>query len=172
MAIRSERVIDYSVFLDGKEYLGTATANLPEITYLTETHKGGGINGEIEAPAPGQTGAMTLTLNWRTIERSAAALLAPKVHALDLRASIQTFDPASNEYKESALRMSVRVRPLALSLGNLEAATTMDTNNKFSISQIKVWLDNQEMLEIDKYNYIHKVNGVDYLEQTRKNLAF
>jgi len=169
--IRSERVIDYSVFLNGSEYLGTATATLPEITYLVDTIKGGGISGEVEAPAPGQTSAMTLTLNWRTMERAAAALLAPIVHGIDLRASIQTFDPVTNEFKEVAFKVTVRARPLALSLGNLEPAATMDTNNTFSVTYMKVLLDNVEVLEIDKYNYVHKVNGVDYLARTKAHLG-
>ncbi|RAV18831.1 phage major tail tube protein [Paenibacillus contaminans] len=171
MKKRSERVIDYSVFLNGTEYLGTATATLPEITYLVDTIKGGGINGEMEAPAPGQTGTMTLTLNWRTIEAAAAKLIAPKSHALDLRASIQTFDPATSEYKETAFKVTVRGRPLALSMGNLEPAATMDTNNTFSISYLKVMIDGVEALEIDKYNYVHKVYGVDYLAATKANLG-
>lgn len=46
MPKRSERVIDYSVFLSGTEYLGTATADLPEIAFLSETIKGVGISGK------------------------------------------------------------------------------------------------------------------------------
>lgn len=171
MPKRSERVIDYSVFLNGTKYLGTATATLPEITYLVETIKGGGIAGEIEAPSPGQTGVMSLALTWRTMEEAAAELLAPEIHALDLRASIQTFDTSSGEYKESALKVTVRARPLGLTLGNLETATTMETTNNFSVSYLKVELDQVSVLEIDKYNYVHKVNGKDYLAVTRANLG-
>lgn len=171
MPERSERVIDYSVFQDGTLYLGTATADLPEVTYLSDTIKGGGISGEVEAPAPGQTGAMTLTLNWRTAERAAVALLSPKVHSIDLRASIQSFDPSTNEYKEHSIKITVRARPLSMTLGNLEPAATMDSTNTFSVSYIKIVQDGIETLEIDKYNYIHKVDGVDYLAQTRTNLG-
>ena len=114
---------------------------------------------------------MTLTLNWRTIETAAVKLIAPKSHALDLRASIQTFDPATNEYKEVAFKVSVRCRPLTLSPGNLEPGATMDTSNTFSVAYIKTLIDGVEALEIDKYNYIHKVYGVDYLAQTKKNLG-
>ncbi|MBJ6362098.1 phage major tail tube protein [Paenibacillus sp. GCM10012307] len=171
MPKRSERVIDYSVFLNGTEYLGTATADLPEINYLTDTIKGGGISGEVEAPAPGQTGPMTLTLNWSAIEEAAAKLMAPLVHAIDLRASIQSFDPAGNAFDEYPFKVTVRARPLGLSLGNLEPASTMDTTNTFSVTYIKVMIKNKEMLEIDKYNYVHKVNGVDYLAKTKANLG-
>lgn len=43
MPNRSERVIDYSVYLNAADYLGTATATLPEITYLVDTIKGAGL---------------------------------------------------------------------------------------------------------------------------------
>lgn len=171
MPKRTERVIDYSVFKNGVEYLGTATVDLPEITYLVETIKGGGINGEIEAPAPGQTGAMTLTLHWRTMEAAAVSLMAPVSHTLDLRGSVQGFDPATNQYTESAVKITMRGRPLTLTPGSIEPAATMDTSNGFALSYIKILIDDNEKLEIDKYNYIHKVDGVDYLAQTRLNLG-
>ncbi|AIQ20730.1 MULTISPECIES: phage major tail tube protein [Paenibacillus] len=172
MPNRSERIIDYSVFLsDQDRYLGTATATLPEITYLVETIKGGGISGEIEAPSPGHTGVMNLSLKWRTMEKEAVELMAPKVHMLTLRASIQTFNTSTAEYNESALKITVRARPLGLSLGNLEPATTMETTNNFSVSYLMVELNGERILEIDKYNYVHRVFDKDYLEITKRNLA-
>lgn len=171
MPKRSERVIDYSVFLSGSEYLGTATVDLPEIAFLSATTKGAGIAGEIDTPSPGQTSAMTLTLNWNTVEKSSIKLLAPVVHALDLRASIQDFDTATNEYTEKALKVTVRGRPLSGGLGGLEAATAMSSTSAFSVNYLKVLIDGEEVLEIDKLNYIFKVLGVDYLAKTRENLA-
>ncbi|MEK3717708.1 phage major tail tube protein [Paenibacillus sp. FSL R7-0333] len=171
MPNRSERVIDYSVYLNAADYLGTATATLPEITYLVDTIKGGGIAGEMAAPSPGYTGAMSLALKWRTIEKAAASLLAPKVHTLDLRASIQTFDTATSEYREVPFKVTVRARPLGLTLGNLETGAAMDTTNNFSVNYLKVTLDGVQVLEIDKYNYIHKVYEVDYLAATKQNLG-
>ncbi|KAA9003987.1 phage tail protein [Paenibacillus spiritus] len=173
MPIKSERVIDYSVYLEGDTYLGTAKATLPEISYLADTIKGGGIAGEINAPSMGHTGAMTLTLNWRTVEPQAVQLLAPKIHQIDLRAAIQAFDPATGEYLDRALRITVRARPVSLSLGNLEPAAAMDSNNTFSVSYIKIVKDNdlEPLLEIDKYNYVHKVNGVDHLAHVRNTLG-
>ncbi|OBZ08928.1 hypothetical protein A8L34_22515 [Bacillus sp. FJAT-27264] len=171
MTVRSEQVIGYSVFLNGTDYLGTSTADLPEVAFLSETIKGGGIAGEVEAPSPGQTSAMTLTLNWKTTERASIQLLAPKVHALDLRASIQKFDTNTNEYKESALKITVRGRPLSGTLGGLEASATMDSASAFSVIYIKILIDGEEVVEIDKFNYIFKVLGVDYLATTRANLG-
>jgi hypothetical protein len=171
MPKRSERVIDYSVFLNGSEYLGTATADLPEIAFLSETTKGAGIAGEIDAPSPGQTSAMTLTLNWNTVEKASLKLLAPVVHALDLRASIQKFDTGTNEYMESALKVTIRGRPLSGGLGGLEAATAMSSTTAFSVNYLKVFIDGEEIIEIDKLAYIYKVLGVDYLAKTRANLA-
>ncbi|CAH1058851.1 phage major tail tube protein [Paenibacillus pseudetheri] len=171
MPKRSERVIDYSVHLNGSEYLGTATADLPEIGFLSDTTKGAGISGEMEAPSPGQTSAMTLTLNWSNVGKAGLQLLAPKVHALDLRASIQEFDTATNEYFESALKITVRGRPLSGGLGSLETMTAMGSTTAFSVHYLKVSIDGEEILEIDKLAYIYKVLGVDYLAKTRANLA-
>lgn len=172
MRTRSEQVIDYNVFLNGTDYLGVSTADLPEIAYLTNTLKGGGIAGELEGISPGLTQAMTLTLNWRTAEKNAIKLAAPIVHTLDLRGSFQEFDVAANEYVERGIKVTVRGRPLTLALGGLETAATMDASNTFSLTYLKVDIDGGTVLEIDKLNYIFKVNGVDYLARTRANLGY
>ena len=36
---------------------------------------------------------------------------------------------------------------------------------------MKLSIDGSEILEIDKYNYIHKILGVDYMAEVRRNLG-
>ncbi|MFP4976386.1 phage major tail tube protein [Paenibacillus sp. CN-4] len=171
MVVRSERITEFSVFKDGTEYLGVATADLPEITFLSDTIKGAGIAGQLEAPSRGLVDSLTLTLNWRTIEEGSLKLLAPIVHSIDLRGSIERFNTATDAYEEVPIKVTTRGRPLSGGLGGLEAAATMDSSNSFSLSYLKVSIDNKEYIEIDKLNYIYKVFGNDYLAQMRKNLA-
>lgn len=47
----------------------------------------------------------------------------------------------------------------------------MSSTTAFSISYLKVLIDGEEVLEVDKLNYIFKVLGRDYQAQTRANLA-
>lgn len=48
---------------------------------------------------------------------------------------------------------------------------TSDASNEFEVTYIKISLDGNEILEIDKYNYICKINGKDYLKDIRQVLG-
>ena len=43
----------------------------------------------------------------------------------------------------------------------------MDTQMEFEVVYMKIYLDNRERIELDKYNYIYKVDGVDQLTDVR-----
>jgi len=46
-----------------------------------------------------------------------------------------------------------------------------DTKNTFEVDYIKISIDGKERVELDKYNYICKVDGVDYLSAVREALG-
>lgn len=166
-----EKLINYSVFKDGTDFLGTADIELPNIEYMTETIKGSGIAGEIESQTIGHTSPLNLKMNWRTIDKDAVKLAAPKSHSLDFRGSVQQYNSATGTYSTIPIKVTVRANPKNLSLGKMDAGTTMGTSNDFSVSYIKIIVNGIELLEIDKYNYIHKINGKDYLADVKKQLG-
>lgn len=49
--------------------------------------------------------------------------------------------------------------------------TTTGTANTLETSYIKVTIDGKPMVEIDKYNYVCVINGVDYLKGSREALG-
>lgn len=167
----SEKTVDYSVYRNGTTYLGTASVDLPSIEFLSETIKGAGIAGEMESPTIGHTSAMSLTINWRTVTPEAVGLIAPESHALDFRAVVQVYDPTKGEYNTVQEKISVRAMPKSLSIGKLEAGATMDSSNEFSVNYLKILHDGKEVLEIDKINYVFRVNGKDYLANIKTQLG-
>ena len=56
-------------------------------------------------------------------------------------------------------------------LGKLEVGTTTDTSNVIEVTYIKVDIDGETVLEVDKYNFICVINGMDYLASVRENLG-
>ena len=139
---------------------------------MTETIKGAGIAGEIDSPTLGHFGSMTLTLNWRTITAdNAGILLEPKAHSFDLRAAQQQYDAGSGAYGISPAKVVVKATPKTTNLGKLEVGTMTDTSSEFEVSYIKITVDNKEILELDKLNFIYKVNGTDYMSDARTALG-
>lgn len=171
MSVLPENMIGYLVYLDGDVLLGTANIELPSLDALTEKVKGAGIAGEVEAPIIGHYDAMTLGITWRTITANAISLVAPVAHALDFRGSQQLYDSSASSYSNVPVKVIVRAMPKKMSLGKMVIAGQTDTKNEMEISYLKVYIDGDEVLELDKYNYIFSVNGTDYLADVRSDLG-
>ena len=92
-----ELLIGYKVYNEGTEILGTADVELPDIEFMTETLSGSGVAGEIDTPVLGYTGPMTVTVNWRTLEKDLLSLAAPGGHKLDFRGAVQVTDGADGK---------------------------------------------------------------------------
>lgn len=167
-----EKLINYKVYLDGTDMIGLADVQLPSFEAMTETIKGAGIAGEIDSPTLGHFGSMTLTLNFRTITAdNAGVLLKPKSHSFDLRGAQQQYDAGSGEYSVSPVKVVVKAAPKVANLGKLEVGTMTETSNEFEVSYIKITIDNKEIVELDKFNYIYKVMGTDYMADARTALG-
>ena len=66
------------------------------------------------------------------------------------------------------VRVSVRCIPKRTGLGSLEVGSTTDSESEFELTYIKIYVNDIERLEIDKYNFKFVVNGVDYLSSVRR----
>lgn len=166
-----DKVLTYRIYNDGKELIGTASVQMPSIEYLTETAKGAGIMGEVDSPAIGQVGSLTLALNFKTVEKGAINLLKPKAHALELRAAQQVFDSSIGSYKMQPVKIVTRAIPKKVDLGKLEVAAMTDSALELEVTYLKIYIDGERILEIDKFNYVFFINGTDYGEEIQKALG-
>lgn len=166
-----ERLTGYSVYRNGSERLGTSNVELPSLEALTDTVSGAGIAGEADSPSIGQYGSMRTTLNFRTIERDMLKLAAPKSHAIDFRGAQQVYDSATSEYKIATVRISVRGIPVNTTLGSFETNADTGSSIELESTYLMVMVDGVKQLEIDKYNYIAYIDGVDYLAAYRNSLG-
>lgn len=142
-----ERLINYRVYNENNALLGIATVDLPEIQ------------------------AMSATFNWRTIEKPALDLAKQQAHHLEIRGSQQQFRTAEGKLASSPVRVVMRAIPKNFSLGTFEPGSTTDSSTEFEVIYIKVFVDDKEVLEVDKYNFIAKFGDTDMLESVRKDLG-
>ncbi|MBQ5345406.1 MAG: phage major tail tube protein [Acidaminococcaceae bacterium] len=166
-----EMLRNYRVYEDGYDFIGTSDVELPTLEALTETIKGAGIAGEIAAPVIGHLGSAETKLNWRTVTNRNISLAAPKAHTLDIRGDEQVYDSTAGEFKTCAVKLLVVGIPKNTGLGKLEPATTTGTSNTLETNYMKLTIDGKDKLEFDKYNYIFKVDGKDYLSESREALG-
>jgi P2 family phage contractile tail tube protein len=166
-----EKLINFRVYLDGTDLLGNSDVELPSLEAMTETVKGAGVAGEVDSPVLGHYGSMGLTLNWRVVTGNTTILAQPKAHQLDLRGSIQVYDASDGQYLTRALKVVVKAVPKNTQLGKLDVGSPQDSVSEFEVNYIKVLVDGEEKIEIDKYNFICKIEGEDYLQSVRENLG-
>ncbi len=170
MAQVPERLTNFNAYNDGNKLVGTVDVEMPEVAFMTDTISGAGIAGEIDSPVLGMVQSMTSTLTWRTVTKAASVLVAPRVHAIELRGSQEVFDQATGTKRAQPLRVSMRVQPKNLSMGSLEVGSSTGTESEFEVTYLKVIIDGEEVLEIDKFNFIFKADGIDYLAEVRENI--
>lgn len=166
-----EKLNNFSAFLNGNTWLGVADVTLPNFESMTETLSGAGIAGEVDSPTLGHFSSMTTTINWRTVVQEALLLLGQKSHTIDFRGAQQTYNSSTGEYKMFGLRVSMKVMPKTGTLGSLTPASPTETSNEFEVTYIKIFIDGKEVLELDKFNFIFKVAGTDYLAPVRQLLG-
>lgn len=166
-----ELVINFAVYEDATEYLGMAEATLPDLEFLTEEISGAGIGGKVEEIIIGHLSAMTTTLNFRTVCKSAVRLLEPRVHKLDLRVAQQQMNNRTSETEVSTLKHIMKVKPKKTALGKVAAASTADVSGEYAVSYYAMYIDGKKNTEIDPLNFICIINGHDYLEEVRRALG-
>lgn len=165
-----EKEINFAVY-NGGDLLGIAEGTLPNLEFMTSEVQGAGLAGVVDSPTLGHFNSMTLTLNWRTQTSEALRLAAQKAHELDLFSSNQYYDAGLGEYVTKQLHIFCKAVPKNFTLGNLAVNDSSGTETEFEILYMKIELDGKERIEVDKFNYIYKVDGVDYLAGVRANLG-
>ena len=121
--------------------MGVASVELPDFEYLTESLTGLGISGEMDIPVAGQFKALPLKIKWNVPTASATSLLEAVGHYLEARGSIQQLDPGTGTFVQKAFKLVSKA------------------------------IDGTELVEIGKFDFICRINGVDVLADVRNNLG-
>lgn len=165
-----EKLINFRVYQGGDDLVGIADVTLPNLEAMTETVKGAGIAGEIDSRAGAllQHGARAELADPREIERppriAQRRAARPPRRDTGLR-------PSAAAYVVRPVKVVVSGVPKTTEPGKLDVGTTSDTKNTIEVNYMKITIDGEDVLELDKYNYICRVGGKDYLAEVRDALG-
>jgi P2 family phage contractile tail tube protein len=167
-----ERLVNFNCYGGAAAaFLGMTDIELPSFEAMKETIQGAGIAGEYESPVLGHFGPQKVKLKWRTLTREALGLLAPVRQVFDVRGSIQLQDPMLGTLITQAIRVECTGQISMQNLGKLEPGKVMGVETDVEIAKIKISLDNVEIIELDKFNFIFRINGFDYLQKVRQDMG-
>lgn len=161
-----------NVFLDGYSYQGVAnTVTLPKLTRKLENYRGAGMNGS--APVDLGLDDDALSMEWslggfpdEVIWSFYAAIGADAV-PIRFAGSYQRDDTGET------VPVEVVMRGRQKEIDSGEGQQGEDTESKIPVicTYYKLTMNGKELIEIDTLNMIEKVNGVDRLEQHRRNIG-
>ena len=163
--------INFALYEDNNEFLGIVKADLPDISWITQSINGAGIAGNIDAVILGHLDAMTLGLGFRTVTQEAIKLNEPRRHNLDLRVAQQDEDTVAGALKVRAVKHVLVVIPKSYKAGSVAPASGSDGSGEYAVRYWATYIDGVKTLEIDPLNYIAYVNGTDYLSGVRAALG-
>ncbi len=159
------------VYLEGNVLVGVADVDLPDVAYMTEKVKSLGISGELEIPVLGHFKEMKAKLKFTTATKEFGKLMTPESKLIQVYASLQEYDPASNKYKSVGYKAVMNVLPISNKAGKIDIGKPQDSEIEFTVSAFKLEIDGKTIYDIDVLNVKCEIDGKDYLSDIRKNLG-
>lgn len=159
----------YNVYNDASKLVGVSgDVELPDFEAITETIKGAGVLGEIEATATGQFSSMIIKIPFSVLYEDMFTLVNSATGVnVTLRGSAQFMDPTTGITDHYPVKVVVRGKCKKYSLGKMTKGKKMDPSVELEILYIKIDVNNKPVVELDKVNFKYAVNGVDLLEKIR-----
>ncbi len=164
-------IINASVYNEGRELLGVGTVELPDFEFMNESVSGLGIAGELDLPVMGHFKSLTMSVKWNSVTEKAVELLAPQAHSLSIYASVQSWNADAGKFVPVPVRVNVRTMPKKSGIGKFEPGKKMEPETELEIVYVKMSINGQQILEVDKINFICNISGTDYLAEVRSQLG-
>lgn len=164
-------LINAKIYNEGKELLGAGTVELPDFEMMTESVSGLGIAGELDIPVMGHFKAMSMSIKWNSVCDQAVELLEPRAHLLSIYGSEQMWHAVEGKFSPAPVRVVVSAMPKKSGIGKFEPGKKMEPSTDMEIVYVKMSINGEEKLEIDKVNFICRINGRDALAEVRSQLG-
>lgn len=169
--IRPNGHIDYLMYKHGGELIGVAKVTMPPIKYKTVNATGAGVMGEVTIPLAGMIDPMTVSIDFSSVTDAIVQLGTNEWHDVALYVANQYFDSENRTEELERVRFEMSIRPTEINQGTIQTASAADASGTYSVCRYAVYKSGQKVIEIDQFNQIHEVNGVDNAAKVRQALG-
>ena len=163
--------IDYLMYENGGALIGVAKVAMPPIKYKTVTVTGAGIMGDATIPMAGMIEPMSITIDFSSVADAVVPLGTNKWHDVVLYLADQYFDGVRRTEELEQIRFEMSIRPTETNLGTIQPASAADASGTYSVCKYVVYKAGNKVIDIDQFNQVHEVNGVDNAADVRKALG-
>lgn len=165
-----EKIHSFNVYLGGRRLIGISDeVTLPDFEAMTDTLSGPGILGELDSVALGHFSKMEIEIPFRQLDEEIFKLIDQST-ALDitLRGSIQFTVGSTMATDLKSMRIALRGKNKSFSGGKVKQGAGTGSSIKLEIAYIYIEIGGAPKIELDKLNFVYKVNGKDLLAKARK----
>lgn len=169
--IQVRKVFNANIYTDGtNNHVGRASEiKLPELQVQTQEHKALGMIGTLELPSG--LGALAMSVKWAGFYDEPLLLSNPfESHKWQVRGNAEVYGPGGRT-EQVPVVVHVTCSSKKASLGTYKPQESSEYDDEFAVTYLKVLSGTRELIEVDVYENIWKVDGVDVLEQLRANLG-
>lgn len=166
-----EVITDFNIYEDGTKLIGVSgTVTLPKLEAITETISGAGLAGEYETTVPGHFASLKIDVPFEVMHTDPAKLYAKKTISLTLRGDQQMRDIAAGTLTHERMRVVVTGIPMGLDPGQLAKGKKSSASVTVEILRYEMYLADEEIIVLDKPNYVFRMFGEDMLAEIRNNI--
>lgn len=165
----SGSIVAHRFFDNSNEVEDNVSCQLPSIENGTTEVKGAGILGALEMPSSAQLNAMVFTASMRSVNKSNISCAAPGVHNIELR-FVKDVKTDTGTMIPQGTKIFITGIFKKYDPGKVEENGTMDGSIEYEVLRYRIVINGEEVLLIDKVNFIYIVNGVDYMKDIRAAL--
>lgn len=160
----------HNLYKDGEALPGVVKVSMPDIVYKKVNCEGAAMMGTAEIPLAGMIDAMTVNMEFSSYD-AMIELGTNEWHDVALYQAEQYFDGVNRTEELRELRFELSIRPLSNGMGDVQAFTAHNNKGSFSVCKYAVYSDDEEIIYIDQFACIHRVNGVDNAAKVRKAIG-
>ena len=162
---------NFNIYVSGNKLVGVSgDVTLPKFDNIGDTISGAGILGEFETPVPGAFKSQQLEVGFRIMDKTMFQMAAAEQELITFRGSQQINDYTNGGIINQAVRVESKGGCKGIDLGKAAPGKTTDSKYTQEVLFIAVYIDDEEVLYLDKLNYIYRLNGKDMLSGIRSNI--
>lgn len=159
-------ITKFNLYLGEKLFKGIAgEVSLPDLEEMTETFEGAGILGEIEVGTEGRFSKFEVEFPFQTIDREITELKKNSDEPIYLRAAGAYINKETGKMEHAQVKITLKGPRTAIGLGKLAANKPTNSTVKMKPFYVKIEVNSEILLEVDKLNGIYKLNGEDQLSE-------
>lgn len=164
---------DANIYVDGKNWLGKAEVTLPEISHKVVDMSVMGVAGGMEVPLVGHIDKLSGSIKFKSVDKEALKVFFNSAYSplLDIRAAIQKYDTVTGQMTTFPVKVTIRGFFKKVKLLGFKQGSDETSDVDYEAHYLKIEVDGEEILEIDKFNYIYRVAGRDLLAEVRSTLG-